>query len=1035
MKRRLLCLLLTLVMVLSLMPGTALADNNGALTFHEMYYYFNTKVWSELENEFDISTMELGTFYNLRPYANGEPLSGGTLTASDGSSISKRYSGDMEFFEVRLQNAGTITLTYTCADDTKYETTLTIKLADGFYAAQEKTSAGLLNKGFLLENCDCTAWYIREEGFKQDDLISINFRDGVDHGSAELVQRGSSDLYDIKITFDPDTFTRNLGASFDLLCNGETVANCWAQTRTMGKIAYGLFSAQDMAESNLLPNGFCVGDVEYVWLLTENGLTLEDANAAVVTAKQDGQTDFPLTVTPVLKDGSADRYDLKIDVDIDNGVPQGWVDYRVNVVYNGSNLNLQLQGRFDRPQQAGEIGKYVIYTSDRPDSGAAVSMDSDGTYLSTVYGQGNDMTAQWTARAYIWSSTDNAYTPVEDGSVVLQPQRIWIEASPYFGNPDFLSLASGETRVSELTGENLPSVNKEGAFRFNGYGLEGYQNTGTVCAEIEVVEKGTTLGTVIIKTPYRGRVTLPNAYAVPEDATTEDVNNSLQTIAANAKPGNEYTVTLAAKTYEGTIVIPRKFYQQAQTLCIVGQEGTVVEHIDLNRSYLYGLTNVDFKAPENDATPAIYNGYCLNLNKCGFRGYSVACDSTAAGYITPFDCLFVDNDIALRVDIAGATGNLHTSGGDRNLFVDNGTAVQVLSLLDRNLIPYNYRVSECNFISNDTDFDMQAPGRFYFYRNFYGKWANKHQHGYAELPHAVYAANNEKIVQYRAPKVVGQDSDTKIVTNFRWKHPVEQVLTQNAHIGSFMEALSLQSETTIVQSGDVNRNELTADWENSTVILNEQANNLTVSGSVFDTAVDGAAIPVLDQQEQTLGTWNIPAATGAVSLLSEAAETPFNAGLTVEEADGTISVAVVNSTVLQRVIPTLTIHCGDVDWKGAKVTFNGEALEGVVWDKDTNCVTFPVTAGGTYKIERLLVFAVDKHDPAAQSITMEIPADLSGTLMIASYGENDQFLGVAFREPGGTLTYLADAYSVKIFLVDDITAMVPQTGAVPYTVK
>lgn len=990
MKRRLLCLLLTLVMVLSLIPGTALADSAKELSFRLMMSN-DGQNWTE-GDVFDSANFEIGRWYQLKPYGDDAALSGGTLEASNGDIVEimdwTDQNGNLLFYNIHILRDGTVTLTYTCADNTKYETTLTLALADGFYKEQTKSSSGFLDMIFL-ENCNCVAYYVREAGFSEDEKVkvSVSFSDEQTHAEWEFVKRADSDVYDIKITFLPDTFIRNGNVGIFIDLDGARIASKACRTRTMGKIAYGLFSAREMTESNLLQDQFCVGDVEYVWLLTEHGLTLEDANAAVVTAKQDGQTDFPLTVTPVLKDGSTDRYDLKIDVDIDNGVPQGWVEYRVNVVYNESNLNLNLQGRFDRPQQAGEIGKYVIYTSDRPDSGAAVSMDSDGTYLSTVYGQGNDMTAQWTARAYIWSSADNAYAAVEDGSVVLQPQRIWIEASPYFGNPDFLSLVSGETRVSELTGENLPSVNKEGAFRFNGYGLEGYQNTGTVCAEIEVVENGTSLGTVTIKTPYRGRVTLPNTFAIPDTATTADVNSTLQTIADNAKPGNEYTVTLAAKTYEGTIVIPRKFYQQAQKLYLVGQEGTVVEHIDLNRSYLYGLTNVDFKAPENDTTPAIYNGYCLDLNKCGFRGYSVACESTNAGYITPFNCLFVDNDIALRVDIAGATGNLFTTGGDHNLFVDNGTAVQVLSLND-NLKPYDYRVSECNFIENGTDFDIQAPGRFYFYRNFYGKWANKHQHGYDELPYAVYAANNEKIVQYRAPKVTGQDSDTKIVTNFRWKHPVEQVLTQNAHIGSFMAnsaAVSLMSEDGIATSGDTNVNELTADWENSTVILNEQANNLTVSGDVFRTAANGAAIPVLDQQEQTLGTWNIPAAASAVALFSEAPETPFNAGLTVEKADGAISVTVVDSTALASLAPTLTVPAANA--YTAEVLFDKEAVEDVICANGS--VTFPVTAGGTYTI-------------AAKSVPGSLLIGNDFTLGFGSYHdegqENPQLLVMQTRD-------------------------------------
>ena len=403
MKRRLLCLLLTLVMVLSLMPGTALADSAKELSFRLMMSN-DGQNWTE-GDVFDSANFEIGRWYQLKPYGDDAALSGGTLEASNGDIVEimdwTDQNGNLLFYNIHILRDGTVTLTYTCADNTKYETTLTLALADGFYKEQTKSAAGVLDM-ILLENCNCVAYYVREAGFSEDekDNVSVSFSDEQTHAEWEFVKRADSDVYDIKITFLPDTFIRNGNVGIFIDLDGARIASKACRTRTMGKIAYGLFSAREMTESNLLQDQFCVGDVEYVWLLTEHGLTLEDANAAVVTAKQDGQADFPLTVTPVLKDGSTDRYDLKIDVDIDNGVPQGWVQYRVNVVYNESNLNLNLQGRFDRPQQAGEIGKYVIYTSDRPDSGAAVSMDSDGTYLSTVYGQGNDMTAQWTARAF-----------------------------------------------------------------------------------------------------------------------------------------------------------------------------------------------------------------------------------------------------------------------------------------------------------------------------------------------------------------------------------------------------------------------------------------------------------------------------------------------------------------------------------------------------------------------------------------------------------------------------------------------------------
>lgn len=617
----------------------------------------------------------------------------------------------------------------------------------------------------------------------------------------------------------------------------------------------GLYAAQEMTAANLLESGFCVGDYEYVWFLTAEGLTEEQADNTVVTAKQDGETDFPITVEKVRRQGTTDRYDLKIWVDTTYGVPHGWVDYAVQLPENP--WASYFYGRFDRTQQAGWISgeeQYMIFFGNNPNNAGATTMQSDGTRISSIYGSSDEMRRTLVPGAYVWSDLNNSY--VETENIKLKPVRIWIDAAPYFGKPDFLSLAAGEIRVAELSGENLPSIMPDNAFRINVYGLEGYQSTGNICTEIEVVEIGNnksekSLGNVTIKAPYRGRIMMANNFDAPQ--TTEELNRLLQAIANNARPGNEYTVNLAATAYAGTIVIPEKFFEQGHRLFIVGQEGTEVEHINLNGAYLYGLKNVDFRASAQNPGTALYGGYCLSLEDCKFLGYDVACDSTEAGYITPFNCLFVKNKVALKVDIAKAKSNLNHSGGNNNQFVDNEIAVLVKSLHEKNgLNAYLFRMEECNFINNGHDFDIQAPGRFYFYRNFYGKWHK--DANYAELPDALYLEKNEKILNYTAPSIKGQDNDTKIYTDFRWKYPVESTLLNHADIGSFVAPVARSvtggSEETLKRY----TNYLTADWLTDAAILNEKANDLVVGADVIEAAA-GKQVAVLDTQEQTLGTW------------------------------------------------------------------------------------------------------------------------------------------------------------------------------------
>lgn len=881
MKRRLLCLLLVLVMVLGLLPA-ATAEETNALRYRNLKWY-EGDLWGEDET-WQLQTLtptalgQMGNTLHIRPYYNHTPLDceNGVLTVGNENLITvskigaEKTKDGKPFFEIRLIGVGSTALTYqNKQENQEYTVPVEIGLPDGYYGAQEMSA---------------------------DQLVS---------------------------------------------------------------------------------NNFCVGDYEYLWYITASGLTWEEAQTAVVSAKftsQDASFDIPVEVKPFPKKENTDRYNLRIKMTTDSCDPRGHVQVQLFYQRNGWTYQARnLNGRFDRANVSAEVAGYTIafgeYIPGYMDGSFGGS--SNGT-ISNIYGANKGTEGFLTVQANVRGTDASGtiyYEEAPEGAVSLAIQRVWIEESPYFGKAELLSLAPGSTRVTELT----EIQDERRPLQVNYYLLDGYQGVGQICAEVEVTV-GNLTEIVTIKAAYRRRTSFEHTIEVEADADTAAVNSLLNTIAADAAMGHTYIVKLAANAQYETIVIPEQFQQYLLSLVIKGQDGTRVRSINLSNGYLRELSNIYFCAAEGYSS-ALYNGTCPEVYDCSFRDYEVAIDSTDKGYIMPRNCLFVGNQTALSVDIKDNKDVTSTHGGWDNQFVDNGTAILVKSLND-NLTPFKFRVENCNFLENGTDFDIQAPGRFYFYRNFYGKWANKHQHGYDELPYAVYAANNDKIVQYRAPKVKGQDSDTKIVTNFRWKHPVEQVLTQNAHIGSFMAnsaAVSLMSEDGIATSGDTNVNELTADWENSTVILNEQANNLTVSGDVFQTAANGAAIPVLDQQEQTLGTWNIPAAASAVALFSEAPETPFNAGLTVEEADGAINVTVVDSTALASLAPTLTVPAANA--YTAEVLFDKEAVEDVICANGS--VTFPVTAGGTYTI-------------AAKSVPGSLLIGNDFTLGFGSYHDEDQ---------------------------------------------
>ena len=78
---------------------------------------------------------------------------------------------------------------------------------------------------------------------------------------------------------------------------------------------------------------------------------------------------------------------------------------------------------------------------------------------------------------------------------------------------------------------------------------------------------------------------------------------------------------------------------------------------------------------------------------------------------------FIHNGIAVKVDLPASNDNMVGSWYN-NIFRNNETAVQVIKLLDPTS-PYLFRLCDSDFICNGTDFDIQYPGEYYFYRNYY----------------------------------------------------------------------------------------------------------------------------------------------------------------------------------------------------------------------------------------------------------------------------------------------------------------------------
>lgn len=129
------------------------------------------------------------------------------------------------------------------------------------------------------------------------------------------------------------------------------------------------------------------------------------------------------------------------------------------------------------------------------------------------------------------------------------------------------------------------------------------------------------------------------------------------------------------------------------------------------------------------------------VQNCNFVGFDYGVRSTLYGHIgsqmanTYSDChygIYINNDghAVEDGDRGGDTGNTSNVNYSRLIFRNNVYAVRIESLPD-DVIPYDARVHDCNFIDNFREFWIDENGTFYFYRNYFaGKWQeNDNHHG------------------------------------------------------------------------------------------------------------------------------------------------------------------------------------------------------------------------------------------------------------------------------------------------------------------
>lgn len=547
---------------------------------------------------------------------------------------------------------------------------------------------------------------------------------------------------------------------------------------------------------------------------------------------------------------------------------------------------------------------------------------------------------------------------------------------------------SGEADVTQL--RNVDG-NSAGV-----YLKQGYATDAQVVAKVEVRNNGEVLETGYVALKLSGYRIHEATVECEEGADADKITAAIQA-AVDDSPVDRGTihVVLKGNRYDGIIKIPANIMSEKgdyeirfESASTTGRT-TIVGGVACNNSQV-SFYNIDFVAPEDqEESKAIYDGISWAVN-CTFRGYAVAMDA-GEGDINGMGAnysVFYENDTAI------SSGNL-TNGLTGCVFINNDTAVLVPGLME-DLAPFYYRIAENNFVNNDVDFDVRCAGTFYFYRNYYGRVKNNASMTSAEILEALRYVSSKDILS-QPPKVnIDDHSETKVVTNPRWKDPVEL----DAGVPSLSSGGSRSSTNSapmaLTAPVEQPENYLTADWERATEIVAGET-NLTISAVAFASAsTEERIISVVSYDASTgatttLAEWNF--GTAAHTELAESSAV-FDASLSVtrSETDGSVTVTLNAENELLAVLkPTLTVP----DASGG-VEHNGTGVVSSSGENDS--VSFTVSDGGSYEIseanEEITETPEIPETPSLPSAPVTPPAfgeDVMEPLPFTDVAEGDWF--------------------------------------------
>lgn len=477
----------------------------------------------------------------------------------------------------------------------------------------------------------------------------------------------------------------------------------------------------------------------------------------------------------------------------------------------------------------------------------------DGRYIVSVYNHLNMdddespiyMSGSWGYAGMVGWEYAGVLTPVNiEGNTEYQVaaqteiqwtvDRIWLEN--IVGDGGTWSFAENE-KVTEL---------RNPVFPFDFYG-RGDGCCTLVLYEVTVTYEGKTSTYVLGRWMDWMDNTPPPKLVRPDDDTVEKLNEDLLRMESGS------VVTLGNTTYTGIIEVP-------ESVGWISFQGAGADENDrTKKTILVGgisagsggvdASEIHFRGTET-VTQAVTGSF--NSMACSFTGYQVAIGTGQGG----IQNVFIDNEVAVLVD--------DPSGWPSNsTFIQNKTAVKIVDL-GSFYTPYQFRISECNFINNDVDFDVTVPGTFYFNKNYFGRLKHTGQGptgwgDWSDLQQAVTQTSVNAVIG-RRKAVIKQSGGARVVADAVFKYPVlywwpfgcsvEEVFGPD---GSAPAAYSMGYEPNYI-------NALTADWDAAVRIADDE--DVVIEAEAFSVETEGAKeITIMNEGDATVGTWSFGGGT------------------------------------------------------------------------------------------------------------------------------------------------------------------------------